>query len=132
MVDERFDVSAVGLDAVVHLRRPLAVTVTTEVEGQAPIVLPQREADEVPRVRGEPAAVEEQQRLLAGRPPVEIAETHAPQHDLMLVGDDELPGREAGDLGGVVQVLEIIRRREKWGSHVRPPSRRRRPAARRP
>src|SRR5439155_11186286 len=71
-IDEGFDVGGVTLDAVIHLRRPLAVAVAPLIEGQAVPIGSERGADEVPGAGAEPAAVEVQQLPPAAAAPVAV------------------------------------------------------------
>lgn len=95
MVSERFEVPQVGAQAVVQRGGPFAVAVAAQIQGIAAVFLPQRQADDVPGMRVEPAAVQEHQRPPAGGPrpppsgtPVEIVQPHPAQHDLLMPGQD--------------------------------------------
>jgi hypothetical protein len=68
VVSERFEVPQVGAQAVVQGGGPFAVAVAAQIQGIAAVFLPQRQADDVPGMRAEPAAVQEHQRPPAGVP----------------------------------------------------------------
>ena len=64
----------------------------------------QREADQVPGVGVEAAAVQEDHGRQAGRPPVEVVEAHALEQEVVLVGQHDLGQGDAGGGGGQLEV----------------------------
>ena len=94
-----------ALDRVVHLGRPLALAVAALVERDAVPLAAQREADQVPGMGVEPAAVQEDHGRQAGRPPVEVVKAHALRaSEVVLVGQHDLGQGDAGGGGGQLEV----------------------------
>ena len=108
-LDEVLDVAHLARQAVVADRRPLAVAVATLVEREAVVLAAQREAHEIPGMRVKPAAVQEKQRMASRRAPVEVMKTHPIDHHVVVRGQGETRYFEPGDLGGQLQVLELLR-----------------------
>src|SRR5262249_4639349 len=89
-IDDRLVSADVTLGPVVQLRRPFAVAVPGLIEGQAVAVPSQTETHEIPRVRVQPAAVEEENRRTALRSPIEVVKAHATEDDVVRLGQREL------------------------------------------
>src|SRR5439155_5105896 len=85
MLDEALDVAPVGLRLVVHRRRPLALAVSALVEGDAVVFGAESEADDVPRMRVEGAAVEKEDQRPPALSPVQVVEPHPADHEVALL-----------------------------------------------
>src|SRR5262249_13069080 len=92
--DERFEVTDVRPEAVVRAGRPRRVAVSPLVERQATVLVPEREAHEVPGARSLAAAVEEEDGRAPGCSPVEAVEGQAAKGEAVGFRYDEFVDRE--------------------------------------
>ena len=81
---------------------------TALVEREAMVVAPQHQADEVPRMRVQAAAVEEENRLAAGLTPVEVMEAHLMDHDLMGFRQDDFGDFQSGIMGRQLKMFDLF------------------------
>src|SRR5262249_31905058 len=95
-----------GAQAVVQGWGPFAVAVAAHIQGVAAVFLPQRQADDVPGMGVQPAAVQEHHRQPPqGSPeatwgtPVEIVQPHPAQHDVLMLGQDNARNTDTGGRG---------------------------------
>src|ERR1051325_1653234 len=72
LVDKALGVGELGPNRIISVMCPVAVAMAALVERDAMILLAQREADEVPGVRGQGAAMQEQDRRQLLVAPIEI------------------------------------------------------------
>jgi hypothetical protein len=96
MVDEPLGVGELGADRIVRVMRPIGVAVAALVERDAVIGVPQRQAAQIPGMRVQRAAVQEDDRRQVPVAPVEIMETHAPHMELAAFRQHDIVEAEAG------------------------------------
>ena len=107
-IDEALEVGEMRLGSVMQLRRPFAVAVSALVQCETVIIGSQRETDEIPGMRGQAAAVQEDDRRAVRGAPVEVVEAHAADDDVVVLGEAELRHVHAGDLGRQSVVREVV------------------------
>lgn len=97
-VDQPADVAGVRVRLVLEDRRPLTVAVATLIHRQAVEVGAQREAYEVPGVRGQTSTVKEHQRRTGVSAPVEVVKPKLVDHDVVVGGHAHLGHIQPGQL----------------------------------
>src|SRR5579863_1833706 len=83
LLDEPGDVAHLTVVAVVRSRLPLAVTVTALIERKAVVLPPQHQADHVPRMRVQAAAMQKQNRTAPRDAPIQVMKPHPVNHDMV-------------------------------------------------
>src|SRR5438105_6836993 len=117
MVDKALAVGERGANRIVAVSCPIAVAVAALIERDAVEVVAQREADEIPGMRGQCPAMQEHDRRPVLIAPVEVMKPHAAevkfpalrQYHLALVK------AEAGADGGRGKVLAVFLGRQAHG-----------------
>src|SRR5262249_28095861 len=102
------DVADLTRQTVIANRRPFAVAMAALIQRNTVIIRAQGQAYQVPGMRIEAAAVQEQNRVVSDDAPVEIMKAHPVDHHIVVLGQGETGYFEPSDLGGQLQVLELF------------------------
>jgi hypothetical protein len=94
-VCEQRDVTQMCVDVVVARRRPLAVTVSAKIDGEAAMARTEQQADRVPRASGQSTTVQEDDRKPAAAP-IQKVKAHAIDDDVPVLGRLSVLGRKPG------------------------------------
>src|SRR3954453_12862522 len=108
MVDKALGVRERGADRIITVMGPVAVAMAALIERNAVIFVAQRQADEVPGMRGQGAAMQEddgRQMLVA---PVEVMKPHPAEVKFVALRQYNLAKAKAGPHGGRGKVLAIF------------------------
>src|SRR5947207_12167446 len=90
MVDKALAVRERGANRIVAVSCPIAVAVAALIERDAVEVVAQREADEIPGVRGQCAAMQKDDRRPVLVAPVEVMEPHPAEVKFMALRQHDL------------------------------------------
>ena len=117
MVDKALAVRERGANRIVAVSCPIAVAVAALIERDAVEVVAQREADEIPGVRGQCAAMQKDDRRPVLVAPVEVMEPHPAEVKFMALRQHDLAvaEAEAGADGGRGKVLAVFLGRQAHG-----------------
>src|SRR6059058_4804540 len=108
MVDKALGVRERRANRIIAVMGPVAVAVAALIERDAVIFVAQRQADEVPGMRRQGAAMQEddgRQMLVA---PIEIVKPHPAEVKFMALRQYHLAKAEAGPHGGRGKVLAVF------------------------
>src|SRR5207302_10024104 len=107
-VDKSFDVLALRGDRIIGVGRPVAVAVAALVEGDAVKLVTQCKAAEIPGMRRQSAAMEEQKRPQPLVPPIEVSETQVTDEHGLVARQYDVVEAEAGAHRGGLQMVVIF------------------------
>ena len=108
MVDKAADVADLRGDRIVAVGRPVGVAVAALVERDAVEIVAQRQAAQIPGMRGQRPAVQEQDRLLSLAAPIQIVHLQLADADVALAGQHDVAELEPGADGRRGKVLAVF------------------------
>ena len=120
MVDKPLGVGKLRAHRVVGVLRPIGVAVAALVERDAMIVVAQRQADEVPGMGIERAAMQEHDRRQMLVAPVEVVKPHPPEMKLVALRQHDAVKAEPGAYGRGFEMLAVFLGRQAHGENRLP------------
>ena len=108
MVDKASDIGDLRRDRIVAVGRPIGVAVTALVEREAVEIVAQRQAAQIPGMRGQRPAVQKQDRLLSLAAPIQIMHLQSADADVALAGQHDIAELEPGADRGRGKVLAVF------------------------
>ena len=108
MVDKAADVADLRRDRIVAVGRPVGVAVAALVERDAVEIVAQRQAAQIPGMRGQRPAVQKQDRRLSLAAPIQIVHLQLADADVALAGQHDVAELEPGTDSGRGKVLAVF------------------------
>ena len=125
LVDKAADVADLRRDRIVAVGRPIGVAVAALVERDAVEIVAQRQTAQIPGMRGQRPAVQEQDRRLSLAAPIQIVHLQLAAPDVALAGQHDVAELEPGADRRGGKVLSVFLGGQ---AHVRGSSAHRRPS----
>src|SRR5271165_1711497 len=107
-LDKAFDVLALRRDRIIGVRRPVGIAMPPLVKRNSVKLVAQREATEIPGMRGQSATMQEQQRPQLRVAPIEVTEAKVSDEHGLFIRQYDIVEAEAGAHRGGPQMVVIL------------------------
>ena len=108
LFDEAFKVRDLALKAIVRGRFPFAVAMTALVEGDTVVALAQHQANEIPGMGVQAAAMQKEYGMAPLGAPIEIMQPHPADHHVMRFRQGDLGQLQPGVPGGELEMIDLF------------------------
>src|SRR6516225_5560040 len=106
--NKAFDIPNLALKAIIGSWFPFAVAVTTLVKCNAMEITPEHQADDVPCVSVEAAAMQKHNWWTCLHAPIEIVQADPVDNDVVRLGKSQFRQFEAGKIGRELKVFNLF------------------------
>ena len=96
MVDKAPDIADLRRDRIVAVGRPIGVAMAALIDRKAMEIVAQRQAAQIPGMRGQRPAVQEQDRRFSFAAPIQIMHLQPADPDVALAGQHDIAELEPG------------------------------------